>query len=99
VTLPSPIHVVARHWAKPEHVQAVHAVLTSLIAPSRAEPGCLKYELFQNANDPTDFTFVETFASDAALEAHAAAAYITEIPARLQGLTARPSEVNRYRPA
>lgn len=93
-----PIHVVARHWAKPEHVDEVRTVLVSLIAPTQSEPGCLKYELFQNASDKTDFTFIEAFASDEALNAHAAAPYIADIPIRLKGLLARPSEVNRYRP-
>jgi quinol monooxygenase YgiN len=91
------VHVVARHWARPDTIDEVREILTALVAPSRAEPGCLKYELFQNLADPADFTFVETFASDAALAAHAAAPYITGLQPRLRALTARPSEVCRYR--
>jgi quinol monooxygenase YgiN len=53
--------------------------------------------LFQNLADPADFTFVETFASDAALADHAAAPYIAGLQPRLRALTARPSEVCRYR--
>jgi quinol monooxygenase YgiN len=92
-----PIHVLARHRARPETVDDVRQILLSLIAPSRAEPGCLKYELLQNADDPTDFTFVETFASDEALKEHAVAPYITNLAAKLEGLVARPAEVSRYR--
>ena len=50
--------------------------MLELIEPSQAEPGCLKYELLQNPDDPTDFTFIETFANDEALKAHASAPYI-----------------------
>jgi len=92
------VHVVARHFAKSETVAAVRDVLVSLIPLSRAEPGCLKYELFQNVSDPTDFTFMETFASDAALAVHAAAPHVADIPARLSGLMAKPSDVRMYRP-
>jgi len=92
------VHVVARHFAKPETVAEVRDVLVSLIPLSRAEPGCLKYELFQNVSDPTDFTFMETFASDAALAVHAASPYVADIPARLSGLMAKPSDVRVYRP-
>jgi quinol monooxygenase YgiN len=92
-----PIHVIARHWARPETVDQVRHILLSLIEPSRAEPGCLKYELLQNADDPTDFTFVETFASEEALKEHAAAAYIAGLTPKLKDLVARPSEVFRYR--
>jgi len=30
-----------------------------LIEPTRKESGCISYELLQNRDDPTDFTFVE----------------------------------------
>jgi len=91
------IHILARHRAKPDAVDEIRHILLSLIKPSRAEPGCLKYELLQNADDPTDFTFVETFASDEALKEHAAAPYIAGLAAKLEGLVARPAEVSRYR--
>lgn len=91
------VHVVARHWARPDTIDEVRAILAGLIAPTRAEPGCVKYELFQNLTDPTDFMFVETFASDAALQAHAAAPYIAGLQPRLRALIARPSDVCLYR--
>ena len=91
------IHVVARHRARPETVEEVRRILLELIVPSRAEAGCLKYELLQNADDPTDFTFVETFASEEALKIHAAAPYIAGVGPRLKDLVARPAEVSRYK--
>ena len=92
-----PIHILARHVARPDTVDEVRRILISLIDSSRAESGCLKYELLQNADDPTDFTFVETFASEDALKVHAAAPYIAGLGPRLKDLVARPSEVFRYR--
>ena len=95
--MPEPIHVIARHFARPESVEPVREILLSLIEPSRAEAGCLKYELLQSLDAPAEFTFVETFASDEALRLHAAAPYIAGLQARLGDLVARPSEVFRYR--
>ncbi len=92
-----PIQVIARHFARPDTVDDVRRILLSLIEPSRAEPGCVKYELLQNADDPTDFTFVETFAGEDALKLHAAAPYIAGLAPKLKELVARPSEVFRYR--
>jgi len=92
------VHVVARHFARPETVSEVRDLLSGLVPLSRAEPGCLKYELFQQLSDPTDFTFMETFASEAALAAHAAAPYIVDLQPRLSGLVAKPSDVRVYRP-
>ena len=74
-------------------------MLLDLIEPTRAEAGCLRYELLQSYDDPTEFTFVEAFEADAALAAHAAAPYIAGVGPRLAALTSRPSEVRRYRPA
>ena len=91
------IHVVARHFAKPETVDEVRRLLLELIAPSRAEAGCVKYELFQDVDNPTDFTFVETFASDEALKIHAAAPYIAGLAPKMKDLVTKPAEVSKYR--
>jgi len=74
-------------------------LLLDLIEPTRAEAGCLRYELLQGYNDPAEFTFVEAFETDAAFTAHAAAPYIAGLGPRLAALTSRPSEVRRYRAA
>jgi quinol monooxygenase YgiN len=59
--------VILRLSAKPDELKRV---LIGLAAPTRKEPGCLSYEIFQNLADPCDFTFVEEWSSDAALDAH-----------------------------
>ncbi|MEI2782883.1 MAG: putative quinol monooxygenase [Candidatus Competibacter sp.] len=64
------IHVVARIVAKPEAVTQLQAVLAALLEPTRQEAGCHRYTLLQNRQDPTDFTFVEEWASDTAIDAH-----------------------------
>src|SRR5678816_3364953 len=92
------LHVVARHFAKPDKVSQVRDILVGLIPLSRAEPGCLRYELFQNTSESTDFTFMETFAGEAALADHAAAPYVVNLGAQLSGLIAQPSDVRVYRP-
>jgi predicted O-methyltransferase YrrM/quinol monooxygenase YgiN len=63
---------------------AVREILVRLIPLSRAEAGCLKYELFQNTSEPGDFTFIETFASDAALARHATAPYVVGLQTQLK---------------
>ncbi|WP_313931272.1 antibiotic biosynthesis monooxygenase [Trichocoleus sp. FACHB-69] len=46
--------------------------------PRRKENGCISYELLQNCNDVTDFTFVEDWKNDALLEAYLASGQIEE---------------------
>ena len=44
--------------------------LVSLSAPTRAEPGCIKYDLYQSPKQRHEFLRFEVWASMAALEAH-----------------------------
>lgn len=90
------VRVVARLTAKLEHVAEVREVLAGLVAPTRLERGCIEYELLRNSADPTDFTFVETWADEAALDAHGSSAHLVDAWARLPRLLAGPADVRRY---
>ena len=46
------------------------------IAPTRAEKGCVFYELHENAANPEDLTFIEEWDTDADLDAHGQSAHI-----------------------
>jgi len=48
------------------------ALLSAMVKPSKAENGCLFYEIFQYENDPRRFMAVETWADEAALDGHKA---------------------------
>lgn len=88
--------VVARIIAKPGSVDVVREGLTSLLEPTRAEAGCILYELMQNDADPTDFTFYEEWTNSAALDAHARSHHMTSTFATLDGHLAAPPDVRRY---
>jgi quinol monooxygenase YgiN len=90
------LRVVARIIAQPDHVDKVKSLLSELIEPTRREAGCILYELLQNKSDPADFTFVEEWESDDALDAHAASAHIKSVTSRLTGLIGAPPDVRRY---
>ena len=89
--------VVARIVAKLESVEVVRTGLTSLLAPTRAEVGCILYELMQNEADPTDFTFYEEWTNAEALDAHGRSDHIKAAFATLEGHLAAPPDVRRYR--
>ena len=91
----SAVGVVARIVAKPESVDIVREGLLSLLEPTRAEPGCILYELMQNTADPTDFTFYEEWTDEASLYAHGAAAHLKSTLGKLDGHLAG-RDVRRY---
>ena len=62
--------LVAHLTAWPDKIEEAKAFLLSQIEPTRAEPGCVEYHLHQNNDNPTEFTFYETFADRAAWDLH-----------------------------
>ena len=88
--------VVARVVAIPEKVEQLKAVLNGLVEPTRAEKGCLRYELLQNQADPTDFTFVEQWVTEADLEAHLASEHVQAAISQFDGLVAASPDIRRY---
>ncbi|MFN7993170.1 MAG: putative quinol monooxygenase [Bryobacteraceae bacterium] len=71
--------VIAHFTAKDCKIQELSDFLRSLVAPTRQEPGCLRYEVNQDLDDPATFTFVETFAGRAGFDAHCATPYVAKL--------------------
>jgi len=63
--------VIARWTAKEGEEDAVAAVLSKLIEPSRAEPGNLTYVVHRDPEDARRFVVYESYVDEAAYTAHA----------------------------
>jgi quinol monooxygenase YgiN len=96
MTIDTALRVLARAKAKPDHIAPVRDILSALVEPTRQEPGCLTYELLQNSADPTDFVFVERWASAAAEQAHLATPHVSSALQQLVGLLVAEPEICRY---
>ena len=96
MTVATSLRVIARAKAKPSHIAQVREILFALVEPTRREPGCLSYELAQNSSDPTDFVFIEQWASVAADQAHFATPHLLSTLQRLVGLLTAEPEICRY---
>ena len=92
----SPLRVVARIKARSETIDEVRELLSGLVEPTRREAGCLSYELLQNIDDPTDFTFVEEWESEAAFQSHAASDHIEAIGPKLSPFVAEAPDIRTY---
>ena len=88
--------VVAHITARPDTIDKVREILEGFVEPTRAEPGCVTYELLQNRVDPTDFTFVEEWADDPTFEAHHRSPHITAGFPKLQPLLAVAPDIRTY---
>jgi len=65
-----PLTIIARMRAKSGQEGRLREALQRLVAPTRAEPGCIAYDLHESLNDAALFLFYETWKSQADLDAH-----------------------------
>jgi quinol monooxygenase YgiN len=75
----APVIVIAHFTAKPGKEEELSMFLQGLVEPTRREPGCVRYELNQDLNDPATFSFVETFADRHGFDAHCKMPYIEKL--------------------
>ncbi len=64
-------------------------LLEGMISPSRAEPGNLKYEIWQDRTDPNRFILDEVYADEDAVEAHRASLHYQDYRAQASSLADR----------
>jgi len=90
------LRVVAHLVAKPDKVAELRDMLAGLITPTRAEPGCIAYELLQSQDNPTELTFVEEWTSESALDGHVATKHIKDALSKAPDLLAAELGLRRY---
>ena len=90
------VRVVARITARPDSIEPLKAILLGLIGPTRAENGCISYQLLQNNADPTEFTFVEEWASDTAIHAHFTTPHLRDALAKGTKLFGKDPDIRKY---
>jgi quinol monooxygenase YgiN len=78
--------VVAHFTAKPGRESELLDVLHSLLEPTREEPGCIRYELNQEVDNPRAFTFAEKFVNREAFEAHGKTPHVLRFRQQADGL-------------
>ena len=82
--------------AKPETRIELQAILTAMVAPTRAEPGCMNYDFHVDAKDPCVFMFYENWRSKADLDAHLKMPHLKPLVSRMDELLAKPLELRYY---
>ncbi len=62
--------IAAKITLKADKVDAFVAASKTILAASRAEPGCISYTLYQNPHEKTAFFFFEEWKDQAAIDFH-----------------------------
>lgn len=62
--------VVVHSHIKEEHVERFREITIQNAEASRREEGCVRFDVMQQTDDPTHFTFIEMFESEEAGTIH-----------------------------
>ena len=84
----TPLNLIARFKAKPGREADLHAILDAMVAPTRAEPGCINYDLHRSQDDASRFVLYEGWRGKADLDAHMAAPHFTRMLRQLEDVVA-----------
>jgi quinol monooxygenase YgiN len=80
-------------YAKPETRSELIALCKEMIAPSRAESGCLYYSLFQDFAEENHFFFYEEWKDQSAIDFHMQTAHYKEFQKIFDSFLVRPAEL------
>jgi len=90
------VTVVVRIKAKPGMEARVRQELLNLLVPTRAERGCINFDMHQAPNDASLFLFHENWVSEDDLKRHFETPHIKGWIQRAEALLAEPMELTRW---
>jgi len=89
------VKVVAHVTARSGHEQQLERILRGLLRPTRAEHGCIFYDLHVGA-DPQIYTFIEAWETDDDLDMHLASDHILEALEAIKPHVVGAPDIRRY---
>ena len=92
----SKVTVVVRIKAKAGEENRVEEELLALLPPSRAESGCINFDLHRAIDDDSVFLVHENWVTEEDLGEHFKMSYIEEWLIKAEGLLAEPMELTRW---
>jgi quinol monooxygenase YgiN len=90
------LSVVAHIRAKSGNEEDLRRVLLTLIEPTRAEDGCVQYDLHVHSTDPGHFAFYENWTSREHLDRHLASPHLAAAVGTAGEWLAEPPSIETY---
>ena len=87
------IKVTASSYIKEECLEEYFVIVKELVEKSNLDPGCVKYELCRDVNDPLHFVMLEDWENQELLDEHLKSAHFLELVPKLGTLAVKPSEL------
>jgi quinol monooxygenase YgiN len=81
--------------AKPGKAAELEALLRGMVEPCRAEAGNVRWDIWQDRDDPARFVLDELYVDDAAIAAHRGTAHFLSYAAKVGDLAERTPIISR----
>ena len=81
----SKLTIIAHIMAKTDAVEVIKSELQKLIDPTRAETGCVQYDLHHDNENPNHFMFFESWESRDLWEQHMNSQHLAEFKKAVDG--------------
>jgi autoinducer 2-degrading protein len=86
--------IVATLYPKPEHRDFfLDLGRQDAISSVRDEPGCVRFEVHENADNPEELVFIESYHDEAAFDAHTKMPHFADFFRAIHGKSAKPPQV------
>ena len=90
------IHVIVRVEPKPENLAAFLELATYDARNSRKEPGCLRFDVLRQNDNPLRFAFYEVYKDEAAVKAHQQTEHYARWRREIEALQAVPRSSDKF---
>ena len=91
------IALIAKVKARPGQTATLKAELESLIEPTRAEAGCIKYDLHVSNDDDASFMFYEIWRSKEDLDLHIETPHLQALLSKMDTLVEGDLDVSMWK--
>jgi quinol monooxygenase YgiN len=81
--------------AKPGKAAELEALLRGMVEPCRAEAGNVRWDIWQDRDEPARFVLDELYVDDAAIAAHRASAHFLSYAAKVGDLADRTPIISK----
>lgn len=89
------VSLIATLTARPETRAELFRLLADQVGPTRAEAGCMDYNLHVDAENPCVFVFYENWKSQTDLDTHMEMDHLRPLLSQIDRLLAKPIEIWR----
>ena len=90
--------VLATARARPGKEGELERALRDVAAPTRAQHGCLQFEIYRSASEPGTLTALERWSSPQDHQRHLQGDHVKTLMARFEGILAAPPEIAVLKP-